>query len=242
MKQGWSRFMDRRLKERLAGATILIVLIVLIVPELLSGPKRAMPARLAPLGAAEPVRNITVDLATSKALPAGTSGAGLAGVGAAQSSTAGAAADDAISGLSPPGLTPAPPATPSSAADVPVRRSVAPPSISTLQAQQPSATVENGVSSPTSQSAPRAAAMPMTPAAAPHTWAVQLGSFASRVNAETLEHRLRAKGFSAFVASSGAGKTLRYRVRVGPVADRGGAEKIVAKLRKDGHAASVVAP
>ena len=32
--------MDRRVKERLVGATILVVLIVLIVPELLSGPDR----------------------------------------------------------------------------------------------------------------------------------------------------------------------------------------------------------
>ena len=32
--------MDRRVKERLIGATILVALIVLIVPELLSGPKR----------------------------------------------------------------------------------------------------------------------------------------------------------------------------------------------------------
>ena len=31
--------MDRRVKERLIGASILVVLIVLIVPELLSGPK-----------------------------------------------------------------------------------------------------------------------------------------------------------------------------------------------------------
>ena len=31
--------MDRRVKERLIGATILVALIVLIVPELLSGPK-----------------------------------------------------------------------------------------------------------------------------------------------------------------------------------------------------------
>src|SRR5713226_8856754 len=64
--------MDRRVKERLVGATILVVLIVLIVPELLSGPK----ARVTPVqppsaaGPVEAVRNVTVDLATSKATPA----------------------------------------------------------------------------------------------------------------------------------------------------------------------------
>ncbi|MDP9082248.1 MAG: hypothetical protein M3N50_00550, partial [Pseudomonadota bacterium] len=59
--------MDRRVKERLVGASILVALIVLIVPELLSGPKPAAPAapRL-PASAPEPLRNVTVDLATSK--------------------------------------------------------------------------------------------------------------------------------------------------------------------------------
>src|SRR5260370_16712083 len=72
MKEGWSSVMDRRVKERLVGATILVVLIVLIVPELLSGPK----ARVTPVqppsaaGPAEAVRNVTVDLATSKTTPA----------------------------------------------------------------------------------------------------------------------------------------------------------------------------
>ena len=58
--------MDRRVKERLIGATILVVLIVLIVPELLSGPKRP---RAAAGGVSLPVRSrsVSVDLATSKA-------------------------------------------------------------------------------------------------------------------------------------------------------------------------------
>ncbi len=61
--------MDRRVKERLIGAGILVVLAVALVPELLSGPKPAAPAaelpRL-PVGAPDPVRNVTVDLTTSK--------------------------------------------------------------------------------------------------------------------------------------------------------------------------------
>ena len=61
--------MDRRVKERLIGAGILVVLAVAEVPELLSGPKPAAPAaelpRL-PVGAPDPVRNVTVDLTTSK--------------------------------------------------------------------------------------------------------------------------------------------------------------------------------
>lgn len=58
--------MDRRVKVRLVGASILIVLIVLIVPELLSGPAPAPVASPLPLRVPEPVRNVTMDLATSK--------------------------------------------------------------------------------------------------------------------------------------------------------------------------------
>ena len=66
--------MDRRVKERLIGATILVVLIVLIVPELLSGPKAARTPVQPPsaAGPADAVRNVTVDLATSKATPEST--------------------------------------------------------------------------------------------------------------------------------------------------------------------------
>jgi DedD protein len=244
MKQGWSSFMDRRLKERLAGATILVVLIVLIVPELLSGPKRAPPPR-PPAGAAEPVRNVTVDLATSKAMP-GVETAGVTTPGPATPGSASATSGEdagladglsAAAGTLTPGA--ATPAASSGEAEVPIRPSATPPTITTLQAQQP-APIENGTSSPRLQGVPRAAAM-QTPETH-HNWAVQLGSFASRANAEKLQHQLKAKGFAAFVSSSGAGKSLYYRVRVGPMADRAGAERIVVKLKKEGHIASVVAP
>ncbi len=59
--------MDRRVKERLIGASILVALVVLVVPELLSGPKPvAQPATTLPAAAPEPTRNVTVDLTTSK--------------------------------------------------------------------------------------------------------------------------------------------------------------------------------
>ena len=53
--------MDRRVKERLVGASILVALIVLVVPELLSGPKPGAPPPAAP----DAVRSYTVDLADS---------------------------------------------------------------------------------------------------------------------------------------------------------------------------------
>lgn len=68
---------------------------------------------------------------------------------------------------------------------------------------------------------------------------MQLGSFASRDNAEHLSAALRAKGYSAFVAEyHGSGRVL-YRVRVGPEQDRGRAEAIAARLAREGHRGSV---
>jgi len=80
------------------------------------------------------------------------------------------------------------------------------------------------------------------PAAAGRTWAVQLGSFASRANADKLVHQLKSRGFSVYVAQGGSGPSLRYRVRIGPMADRGAATQTIAKLKTAGQTASLVPP
>jgi DedD protein len=186
--------MDRRVKERLVGASILAVLIVLIVPELLSGPPGPAPVPVGPrlpVSAPEPVRNVTVDLATSKA-PAPV----------VEAATAPSAQ---------------PPEAPSEAAasSAPLETAAPPPTLATEAAK---------------------------PAVAGRTWAVQLGSFASRANADKLLHQLKAQGFSVYLLSGGSGPSLRYRVRIGPMADRGAATQVVAKLKSLGHAGSLVPP
>ena len=184
--------MDRRVKERLVGASILAALIVLVVPEFLSGPVPAPTALKQPALQPEPVRNITVDLdplvaAASSAPPAETRSA-------AAASAAGT-----------------PPATPSA------RLETAPPAPTT----------------------PTTAAKPVTSAGA---WAVQLGSFASRANADKLMRQLKSQGFAVYVAPGGSGASVRYRVRVGPMADRTAAAQAVSKLKSLGHTASFVPP
>jgi len=81
-------------------------------------------------------------------------------------------------------------------------------------------------------------------AAAPvqRAWSAQLGSFAQRPNADTLVRTLRGKGFSVYELSGGSGASARYRVRVGPLADRAAAESTVAKLKSQGYFATPVAP
>jgi DedD protein len=254
--------MDHRVKERLIGATILVALIVLIVPELLSGPK---PAPLPPLAAGLPssTRNVSVNLATSKATPqpqaadAASEGAaaretpGAAGTRAAGSSVSGGGAGaSTVSGAAPPGASAeaSAPGRPSGAG----ANAVAPgssaaaassawsaPTVATLKAQESAAPLETAVSSPRS-AVENAAASDSAGAHGRRGWAVQLGSFASKANAEKLLHQLPGSGF--YLVSSGSGPSLRYRVRMGPLADRGVAERAVTKLKAQGHAATIVTP
>jgi DedD protein len=202
--------MDRRVKERLVGASILVMLIVLIVPELLSGPAPGPVTPRLPVSAPQPVRNVTVDLATNKA-PAPEPAAEAA---ASSAQPTGTGSSDAASAAAAP--TPAPP--------------TAPP------APVPSAPLETTAPPPTS------AATAVKPAAAGHSWAVQLGSFASHANADKLVRKLKAQGFSVYVLSGGSGASLRYRVRVGPIADRGAATQAAARLKSLGHVGSLVSP
>jgi DedD protein len=201
--------MDRRVKERLVGASILAVFIVLVVPELLSGPVPVPATFRLPVNAPEPVRNVTVDLATSKAPEPPPSLDAPAASSAAASSTAASSAAAAPSAAPP---APSPPAV------------------------TPSAPVEIAQPPPTSS------ATTATPAIAGHTWAVQLGSFVSRENADKLARQLRAQGFGVYVLPGGSGSSLRYRVRIGPMPDRAIAAQTVAKLKSLGQVASLVPP
>jgi DedD protein len=61
-------------------------------------------------------------------------------------------------------------------------------------------------------------------------WAVQVGSFASRDNADRLVSQLVASGFSAFITQIEEGGRPLYRVRVGPEQDRRRAEVLAERL------------
>ena len=79
---------------------------------------------------------------------------------------------------------------------------------------------------------PDAAPSPSAPAAPPPagSWAVQVGSFSSRANADRLSEWCREQGYGAKVlAGQDGGRTL-YRVRVGPYVSRGDARSAVAEL------------
>jgi DedD protein len=81
---------------------------------------------------------------------------------------------------------------------------------------------------------------PATALAANHAggWAVQLGAFKQQDEANKLRDRVKNAGFAVFVEPVGQGAERLWRVRVGPEADRGNAEKardaIKAKLALNG--------
>jgi DedD protein len=225
--------MDRRVKERLVGASILVVLIVLIVPELLSGPPGPAPAPVGarlPVSAPEPVRNVTVDLATSKAPEPPEAEA--AASSAQEPELRSGEAASAVAGADPSAGTGAD-ANATLPSDTQRSPDVRPSNTGTSTAPR-SESLETGAPAPISPSA--------KPAMAGKAWAVQLGSFASRANADKLVRQLKAQGFSVYVVSGGSGPSLRYRVRIGPMADRGTATQAVAKLKSAGQVASLVPP
>jgi DedD protein len=203
--------MDRRVKERLVGATILVVLIVLIVPELLSGPQRlSSPSSSVSLPA--PTRNVSVDLATSRATPTPQS---------AELTPPSSAVKSAEAPSAPPSVT-----TLGGQAD-------AGPGLesrSSATKSSSSGTAKSGVSNEAQ------------PLPARDSWSVQLGSFSSKANAEKLVHQLKARGLSAYIILSGSGSSSRFRVRMGPLADHEAAQREVNKLKAVGHVATIVAP
>jgi DedD protein len=205
--------MDRRVKERLIGATILVAIIVMLVPELLSGPRPKRAPAAAPASTTEPVRNVTVDLATSKATEVPP-----------------AEVDGAASRTATPPLPPEQPVPP--AGPPPVTHTLSVP------LETPNSPPKSGPAMPRP-----GAAQDVDPAeAARRGWSVQLGSFASRANVDKLAHQLKAQGYSVYVVSTGSGTSMRYRVRVGPMPDRGTAERTMAKLKAQGHSANIVLP
>ena len=194
--------MERRVKERLIGATILVVLVVLIVPEFLPGTPHPPADSREKDGQGNLLRYIIDDEKIATQPPA------------AQGPASGAVAPAAAS--APPSAVMAAAVEPPSPAAPPAPEQVTPPP------PVPAATV------------PRSATG--------GGWTVQVGSFASRANAETLQRQIKGEGFTVYISPIGAGAAMRYRVRLGPVADRAAAAAIMQRLQAHKHAATLVPP
>jgi DedD protein len=203
-------------KERLTGAAILLALIVLLVPELLTGPVRSAPRTSTATPAAgeePPLRSYTINLADDARARTASRSAPVeapAPAPAVPASAPVAAAPEAGTALAPPAALPA----------TPLDTAQAPPATRSHEPASAHGAVPDGGGSAGG-------------------WMVQLGSFANRDNAERLAKQLRAGGFQAGVSQGTSGRHL-YRVRAGPAHDRAGAEQLAEKLRAAGHSGAVV--
>jgi DedD protein len=219
-------------KERLTGAIILVALIVLLVPELLTGPIRmksapavsvaaASPqvAEAAPaepplrsytltLGGAPPAQQATVTPAVTAPVQLPESSAQRGPAQRSAGNPAGSASESAGGNRT------------AGAPGGPGRSGEAPGGGSGLQAAKSPA-----------HSALREARSP----ASSTGWVVQLGSFASRRNADRLARTLAGRGFRMSVSPARAGSRVLWRVRAGPAHDRSAAQRLAARLRVLGH-------
>lgn len=228
------------MKERLTGAILLVALIVVLVPELLNGPLRPAAKAHGPLPPAEapPLRSVTINFADE---PRGGSGA-LEMQPARSSPPAPAAETGGPPRAAQPAATAPAAAAPAVAASAAQSAPVTPPTTRKPEAARPAPappTPAPTAAEPRTTAAPPAAASTAT-AASGSGYVVQLGSFASRANAERLARQVRGQGFTVSVSRGTAGRHL-YRVQVGPARERAAAEQLAAKLRSQGHAGAVVA-
>ncbi len=226
------------MKERLTGAIILVVLIVLLVPELLSGPSRSAPASQTAATSSEepPLRSYTIDLADESRVTAASTPSQQA-TGPAQPTTivesppAQPQPPAQAATAEPTQVSPSPSSSPSPS---PAQATVTPPPPA-HESPQPAAPHRP----PTPRSdAPEPRSSALAPAAG--NWMVQLGVFAKRANADRLAQELKEKGFHTQVSEVNVGNRTLWRVRAGPVAERAGAEQLSAKLRTAGHPGAVV--
>jgi len=229
--------MEQSLKARLIGATVLVVLAVILVPELLSG---RGPGVDAPAASESPgSRTFTIEMGDSGARPAVQTPGGSAPTAAGNSRSVGTGTvrDPATGAQSPPAVEQDPTAA-------------APPEVPVVASAQPPAGGAAGPNSPATSgpAAPEAAVVePAVPAPGPSApaagagWLVQVGAFGSADAARSLVKELEAAGLAAHVSPVARGDRTLHRVRVGPVADQAEARQLATRLEARGLPATVVA-
>jgi cell division septation protein DedD len=229
--------MEQSLKARLIGATVLVVLAVILVPELLSG---RGPGVDAPAVSESPgSRTFTIEMGDSGARPAvqAPGGAAPTAAGNTRSVGTGTARDPATGAQAPPVVEQDP--TAAVTPKVPVVASAQPPAGG---AAGPNSPATSGPAAPEAAVVERAvpAPGPSTPPAGAG-WLVQVGAFGSADAARSLVKELEAAGLAAHVSPVARGDRTLHRVRVGPVADQAEARQLATRLEARGLPATVVA-
>jgi DedD protein len=206
--------MDSRAKQRVTGAVILVALFVMLVPELLKGPKSHDEAP-----AEEGVREIVIPVdSTNPERPAPPPAEAPVNLATPMATNP----ERAVPGER---AAPAEAAAPGPAA--PVANAPAP---------TPKPDVKPADAKPAT---PRAESRP-APRLEPGSFVVQLGSFGVRENADRLARDMNAKGFTTFITPTVTNGRQLYQVRVGPTRDRASAEALAARLKRAGQSGSII--
>jgi DedD protein len=210
---------ERQVKERLIGAAVLVAAAVILIPEMLSGPRQKGSDQPAPVDGQAPLKTYTIDLSKSPS---------------AQAAITAPVVDER-----------APP--PESSAQSPVTTE-SPPAAAPATAQPEATDVEppsaNAAEPPHAAPEPRSEPAPAGASASSHAgsgWAVQLGSFSNQATAERMVQDLRTRGHEAFVMPVKSGGNTLYRVRIGPLASREEAAAALQRVKTLAPNAAVVA-
>ena len=197
--------MDRALKERIIGATVLVLFVVLVVPVFLDGPSNSgeVIIQQVPLPGQSGEANQTIVLNRDRTQP----------VPAASNNSPAAEG-------------------PQEEQKQPEQRDVEPDPIIESESES--------VPEP-AQKEPEVVQEAVAEAASSTgMWAVQLGSFGNKENADKLAADLKKLGFAAFRSQLSTGSGELHRVRVGPQKDRESAEAVAEALAKAGQKGQVV--
>jgi cell division septation protein DedD len=119
---------------------------------------------------------------------------------------------------------------------VPAVRAPGPASAPAAPVPRPLATTAAGAP------APVVAARPGEEGRSGGRWAVQVGAFKNRDQAESVQRRLSESGYAVSVTPVAASDGLRYRVRLGGYGSRGEAEQVAARVRSGGGLSTFVTP
>jgi DedD protein len=231
---------ERRVKERLVGAAVLMAAAIILIPEMLSGPRDKKPPAVQQSG---PLKTYTIDLNRSPGAPASAHlderappPERIAEVDSSQPSMQLPSEADALPENQAETIQVSPEphiAAPDAFASEPARAPISPPS----SAQTPRTPVQT---SPVREPI-RAPIASRSSAPTSHGWAVQVGSFASKATADRLAKELSVSGQNAFVMPVKSGGSTLYRVRIGPFADRAAANDALSGNKGRVANAAVVA-
>ena len=202
--------MDRALKERIIGAVVLVVVVVLVVPVFLDGPPAGgeTVTERVPLPGQTDQKTQTVVLNRDRDAPVPSP------------------APVIVESRSPEAVPAVAGKQAEPAAQTPVAAEDEEPVAAAISQEEPPA------KEPPPALKPAASSTGM--------WAVQLGSFSEQANAEKLAAGLRKQGFAAFLSQVSVDSGQLHRVRIGPQKDREAAEAMAARLAAAGHSGQVV--